>query len=175
MPTKAQIQIVQIARRQGGLNEPQYRWLLWNVAGVKSTTELTNEDVERVMDVLEGMGFVDSKNGPGYWGKKAARIGFAANDRMIRKIEAMAAETRYPLPALVHRFSNKRTDQVAQLLPREAWMLIEGLKAMIERGQSVQCVQCGHPREVDSHQPCPSCAGEHGNQPAGSKEDEIPF
>ena len=32
MPTKAQIQIVQIARRDRQLNEPQYRMLLANVA-----------------------------------------------------------------------------------------------------------------------------------------------
>jgi phage gp16-like protein len=138
MPTKAQIQIVQIARRQVQLNEPQYRMLLANVAGVQSTKDLTNEDVERVMDVMEGMGFEDSKHGAGYWGRKAARIGFAANDRMIRKIETMAAETKYPLAALVHRFSSKRTDQVQQLLPREAWQLIEALKAIIAREGSIQ-------------------------------------
>jgi hypothetical protein len=133
MPTKPQIQIVQIARRQVGLNNPQYRMLLANVAGVKSTTELNNTQVEDVMDVLEGMGFVDSKHGAGYWGGKVQRRSQVANERMTRKIEAMAAETKYPLGALARRFSNKRTDQVHQLLPREAWMLIEALKDIVER------------------------------------------
>jgi hypothetical protein len=37
---------------------------------------------------------------------------------------------RYELSVLVLRASGGRTDQVEQLLPREAWMLIEALKAM---------------------------------------------
>ena len=133
MPTKDQIQIVQIARRQVGLNEPQYRLLLANVAGVASTKDLGNAAVEDVMDVLEGLGFVDSKNRAGYWGGKVRRRGSECGERMRRKIEVLASETKYPLGALVHRFSGKRTDRVEQLLPREAWNLIEGLKAIVGR------------------------------------------
>jgi hypothetical protein len=150
MPTKPQIQIVQIARRQVGLNDAQYRIVLANVAGVKSTTELSNTAVEDVMDVLEGMGFVDSKHGAGYWGGKVGRRPFVANERMLRKIEALAAEQKYPLPALVRRFSAKRTDRVEQLLPREAWNLIEGLKAIVERGESIKADQ---PNQAASEPP----------------------
>jgi hypothetical protein len=112
-----------------------YRMLLANVAGVASTTQLNNTQVEDVMDVLESLGFVDRDNGAGYWAGKVQRRGQAVNERMLRKIEAMAAETKYPLPALVRRMTNKRTDRAEQLLPREAWQMIEALKAIIERGE----------------------------------------
>jgi hypothetical protein len=141
MATKPQIQLVQIARRQCGLNEPQYRMLLANVASVASTTQLDNTQVEDVMDVLESMGFVDRDHGAGYWAGKVQRRGHAVNERMLRKIEAMAAETKYPLGALVRRMTSKRTDRPEQLLPREAWQLIEALKAIIDRPESAPAVE----------------------------------
>ena len=168
MPTKAQIQIVQIARRKVGLNEPQYRMLLANVAGVQSTTQLDNRSVEDVMDVLEGMGFVDRKHGAGYWGLKVRRRGCFPGERMLRKIEAMATETKYPLPALVRRMSSKRTDRVSQLLPREAWMLIEALKAIIERGEADAADEMERQLSIEP--------GAYKPEPiAQTVEDDIPF
>jgi hypothetical protein len=133
MPTAKQIQLIRIAQKDRKLNDAAYRVLLANVAGVKSTKDLDNRSIEDVMDVLEGMGFVDSHNGEGYWGNKVQRRGEVANERMLRKIEAMAAETKYPVGAMVHRMTNHRTDRPEQLYPREAWMLIEAYKSIIER------------------------------------------
>ena len=168
MPTKPQIQIVQIARKQCGLNEAEYRMILWNVAGVKSTTQLNNEDVERVMAIVESRGFIDSVRGAGYWAGKVARAGYAANDRMIHKIEAMAAETKYPLGALVHRMSNKRTDKVELLYPREAWMLIEALKDIVDRQEQRES-------EISIEPPAEPSAVACGPDLDGDAEDDLPF
>jgi hypothetical protein len=70
---------------------------------------------------------------PVYWADKAARQGKLANARMVHKIRELGAQQRYELPAMVLRMSGRRTDQVEQLTPHEAWNLIEALKAVIDR------------------------------------------
>jgi phage gp16-like protein len=134
MITKQQIILIHVAQSRVRLNELQYRTLLHNVAGVETCKDLDQAGVEDVMAVFEDMGFQD-KEGGNYWREKVRRRGSECGERMRRKIEAMAAETKYPLGALVHRMSNKRTDKVELLYPREAWQLIEALKAIIDRNE----------------------------------------
>jgi hypothetical protein len=116
-----------------GLNDPQYRTLLRSVAGVESCKSLDNPGVEDVMAVLEGMGFASHPGGPTYWRDKVDRRGSRVNERMVHLIRELAAGGRYDLAAMVRRQTGNRTDVVEQLLPREAWMLIEALKAINTR------------------------------------------
>jgi hypothetical protein len=128
MPTALQIKLVQIARRQAGLEEGQYRTILRSVAGVDSCTKLSQEGFEDVMAVIESCGFTDRTHGAGYWQRKSGD-----GSRRVWKIHQLAEESRYELAALCRRFSGDRTDAVEQLLPREQWMLIEMLKAAAGR------------------------------------------
>ncbi len=131
MATPDQIKLVRIAQRDRKLTDPAYRVMLLNVAGVRSTTELTNEGVEDVMDVLEGLGFADRVHGAGYWGGKVAARGRFANARMVHKIRSLAESVdRYPLAAMCHNQSDGRVDAPELLTPREAWRLIEAYKAI---------------------------------------------
>jgi hypothetical protein len=130
--TSQQLKLIHLAYRQAKLTEGQYRIILANTAGVESAKELDNVGFEDVMAVIEDSGFADTK-GSDYWRDKVRRRGCEPGARMRRKILMLAQDCKYPLGALVRRFSDKRTDDVEQLYPREAWKLIEGLKAMVAR------------------------------------------
>jgi hypothetical protein len=109
MPTRPQIIAIQKARRQLQLNEAQYRTLLWNTAGVESSKDLDNAGVEDVMAVLEDLGFDSHPGGKTYWRDKVARRGSRANERVVHKINELAAQSRYDLAALCERFSQGRS------------------------------------------------------------------
>jgi len=136
MPTTPQLKILHVAARQVGLivgsDAVRWRLLLRNVGGVESSKQLDNAGVEDVMAVLEDMGFVDLR-GAGYWAGKVRRRNCECGERMARKIETMAAESRYPVGPMCRRMSKGRTDFVGELTPREAWELIEAYKATEER------------------------------------------
>lgn len=128
-----QVQLIQIARRQTDLNELQYRTLLRNIGGVDSSRQLTQQDFEDVMAILEGCGFSDRHRGPMYWRLRADQRGLTATTRQIYKIHAMAKGSRYELPALCDKFSHGRTRDAGLLTPREAHELIEMFKAEEKR------------------------------------------
>lgn len=137
MPTPLQLRMIHVAARQAGLidadGDARYRLLLNNVAGADSAKSLDQSEFEDVMEVIEAMGFVDTK-GAGYWANKVALRRSCANPRMVRKIiELQKQQDRYPLASVCLRHSDGRTDRVEQLLPREAWKVIEMLKAVVER------------------------------------------
>ena len=158
MPTPTQIRVIQMAKRAVGLTDPAYRTLLRNVADVESSKSLINAGVEDVLAVLEDLGFQSHPAGPNYWRRKVVRRGQCCNERMIWKIEALAAEQRYQLPALCLRMSNRRTDQVGLLYPKEAYNLIEALKAIVDRP--------GTERTETTEDPEPVCQ---------IPEDDVPF
>lgn len=133
MMSAKQLQLIHVAYRKAGLNDAQYRTVLRSVAGVETAKRLTQIDFENVMAVLEDSGFEDAQHGTGYWRGKVEARGSMCGERMARKIAELAAEQRYALPALCHRFSDGRTEHVDKLRPREALRLIEMLKAVIER------------------------------------------
>lgn len=135
MPTPDQIRTLQIARRKVGLGEAHYRLLLHNVAGVASCKDLDNASFEDVMAVLESFGVQLNERLPnGYWQRKVDQRGTGAGERMVRKIiELQKQQDRYPLAAICLRHSDGRTDQADKLLPREAWNVIEMLKAVAGR------------------------------------------
>lgn len=137
--TTSQTRLIHIAKRQIGLNDLQYRLILNNVGGVASSTMLDNNGFERVMACFEEIGFrMDAKSATYWRDKVASRNSGKINEREARKIEAMAALTKYKLPGLVMRISGGKTDRVEQLDSRQAYNLIETLKAIVARdGEAV--------------------------------------
>ena len=142
MMTPLQIKLIHVAKRQVSMDEPQYRLLLLNVGGVETCKDLSKHGFESVMAVFEDMGF--RSNTPGH-GPTFYRDRFKiskASPEMQHKIFELDAASRYSLPGLCLRCSNLRTDAVGELTPREAWNLIEMLKASIQR-ENEKAVFCG--------------------------------
>lgn len=146
MPTPLQLKLIHVAARQVGLNDAAYRVLLRNVADAKSAKDLGQAEYEDVMAVMEDQGFRTLGQPDDYWRGKVRRRDFEAGPRMVRKIEAMAAETNYKVAGLCMRFSLGRTDRVEQLSPLEAYNAVEMLKAVIERRENEAAV-CSEPKE----------------------------
>ena len=133
MPTPQQLKLLNLAWRQAGLTDDQYRTVLRNTAGVESGRDLMNTDLENVMAVLEDSGFHYAGHAADYFRNKVAIRGAFCGARLAFKVRELAAQQRYALPALCQRFSNDRTDDVDKLRPHEAWRLVEMLKAVIAR------------------------------------------
>ena len=148
--TPQQTQLLHVAIRQTvpPLNDRQYRMVLQNVAGVATSTKLTNAQFEEVMAVLEARGFRQRGQSETYWRDKAAAQGSRTNERQIHLIHELAAQQPYALGALVRKFSHSRTDQPAQLTPQEAWQLTEMLKKVADRS-STGVSPVSHEAEAD--------------------------
>lgn len=153
--TNEQIKLIHVAARQVGLidqdgDAARYRLMLSNVGGVESSKQLTNEGLEDCMALMEDMGFsmqrerqIERASFMGvkgsirpqstYWRDRVARRSRFANSRMVWKILELAKEQRYELAAMCRRTSEGRVDDPEQLTPREAWNLIEGFKAIMDR------------------------------------------
>jgi hypothetical protein len=91
------------------------------------------------------MAFFEESGGGGfpghYWQDKVKTRGNVATERMRWKISELLAHyeeirgelPHYEIEGLVARFSHDRTRKVTDVTPREAWQLIEALKAIIAR------------------------------------------
>jgi hypothetical protein len=133
MPTPAQLKAIHMGVRAIGWTDAQYRMLLLNVAGVESSKLLDQKGLEDVMAVLEDSGFDGHPGGSTYWRDKVRARSVVCGERMYHLIKRLAKDCRYDLGALCLRFSGDGTDEPALLKPREAWNLIEALKAMNAR------------------------------------------
>ena len=175
MPTPTQTKLIHVAAKQVGLNDTRYRMLLRNLGDVDSSKKLTPQAFEDCMAVLEDMGFRGS-GAANYWREKVRLRGMFGNERMARKIHAMATECRYSLPALCLRFSLQRTDQVERLDPREQYALIEMLKDVQareeERERRLSEIAIEPPEQIATPTPAPTTAPAPNH---GGFDDEIPF
>lgn len=161
--TPAQTKLLHIAARQVGLNDLQRRTIMRNVAGATTSTELSNRDFEAVMAVLESMGFRQTGEAADYWQRKAQRQADGeVSDRMLRWLEAMAAETQYHLGGLVRRHTHGRTEDPAQMTSREAWEVGEMLKRVADDGRA-------QPENRYPH------GGRHATDGATSRQPALPF
>jgi len=142
MPTSLQLRLIHIAYRQAGLEEEHYRLILANVAGVPSAKDLTQASFEDVMAVLEDSGFRDRGKPADYWRGKVASRGRQCGERMAYKIHELAGQqSHYAMAGLCRRVSAGRTEAVEGLRPREAWNLIELLKAVIDRADQPEATR----------------------------------
>jgi hypothetical protein len=141
MLERKQLGMIHVAAKKAGLDDPAYRLVLANVAGVESAKDLSQGGFEDVMAVLEDL------HGEGtYWRATVAARGRFANRRLVRKIEELHGEyvraaeragvdpaERYKLPGLVAGACGERTRDPARLAPYQAYNLIEQLKKIIAR------------------------------------------
>lgn len=140
--TAKQIQVVQIARRQLGLDDADYREILRVKGGVSpdatghvSSKRLTQRGFDQVMAHFEHMGFRKHPGqSGGYWRDKQFRRGVLASERECHLIRQLSREvTRYPLDKLCRKFSDGHTGEPELLTARQAHNLIEMLKATSKR------------------------------------------
>jgi hypothetical protein len=149
MLTKKQLGIIHGLKNKLGLSDEIYRSVLRVVGKVESSKDLSQGKFLPVLAALEDAGNDESF----YWRQRLDREQPAtagrptmANERMIWKIKRLyneyilkAAECnvpvdrRYQLAGLVANISNNRTREVEQIESREAWQLIEQLKAILSR------------------------------------------
>jgi phage gp16-like protein len=145
-----QLKLIHIAKRDVDLNDEQYRTLLRNVAHVESSKDLTNTQFEDVMATLEDLGFSYERanhrsratfTGSGgscarvestYWRDKVAARGRGTGERVLWKINTLAAGLPIDLPGFCWNMTG-RTDDVKQLTGQEAYKLVEALKSMHDR------------------------------------------
>lgn len=133
MPTKTQIQLLQIARRQLGLEEQEYRFILKTAGKVESSKLLSQFGYENVMAAVEHRGFRTTGKPDDYWRNLVELRGRFASSRQVNEIERLRPLQRYEVPALCARFSQGRTPHASKLTPREAHAMIEMMKAAAER------------------------------------------
>jgi hypothetical protein len=133
--TNLQLKILHIARREIGIDEPDWRTILRSIGHVQSSKDLTNSDFEDVMAYLEGRGYRQPGKPADYWRQTIDARGTAADRRQVFLIEQLIPSSGYELAGLCHRFSDGRTDDVSHLRPREAHGLIEMLKAVGKRSE----------------------------------------
>lgn len=136
MLSQLQTQLIHIAVKEARLNRAQYEMLLQNLAGVKSSKDLSQWAFEDVMAILETKGFRQRGKAPDYWRQTVDRRGVFAHRRQVWVIRQLAEECRYDLGGLCERFSLGRTREPELLYPREAWGLTEGIKKMVDRGET---------------------------------------
>jgi hypothetical protein len=154
-----EIKLIHAAANQVGFNRAQYEALLWNTAGVASCKELSQSQFEDCMAVLEDSGFRQPMP-PGiapqedYWRSRVRQRSQFASPRFVWLIHKLfddyRAPTRhltfevagqYKLAGLVRNASRDRTEDPRQLQPREAWNLIETLKAIVARGSTTEITE----------------------------------
>lgn len=138
MPTKPQIIAIQSAKRwlmhNRAFTDAGYRMLLWNVAKKRSCTELGNSAVEDVMAVMEDMGAQQHPRGKTYWRDTVQRRASGESSRnQVWAIHAAAALLGIDARGFCFRMSNHRTRDPEALDAREAYNVLEALKAMIQR------------------------------------------
>lgn len=140
--TPQQLKLLHVAARQCHYDREQLQLLIRNVSDQESARELTNQQFENCMAILEGCGFRQTGQPADYWRNKLELRFRFCGERMEHLIAELAGQVKgYKLPGLCMRFSQGRTDQVAKLSPREAHNLAEMLKNVIDR-QPKEVVSC---------------------------------
>jgi len=132
--TNQQLTLIHAARRQLGLDEADYREILANIAGVKSSKDLTNKSFEDVMAHLEHRGFRHLGQPADYWRSKTFRRGIDADARQLHKIaELAAAVDNYDMAGLIRRVTKGRCGRPEDCNFKEANAVIEMLKSISRR------------------------------------------
>jgi hypothetical protein len=209
--TKKQRQIAGMACRDAGIDDAARKLLLrqlpnamFNAGGVpvgdpsSTSPRLSQADFERFMAVIEDRAGGKLLNySAHYWQDKAGSRSTVANERMTTKIMSLYREYEsqecggldghgiYGLDGLVRRFSNQRTAVIEELQPKEAWNLIEMLKAVIaRRGSSKPDARPQQRRlfsdcEPEAHRPRQTARSiaiaDVGGDVDSLGDDEIPF
>ena len=141
MPVKdilpAQIKKIKVLQRRAGLEDDDYRLLLWNLAGVKSCKDLKGPQVDLVIGHLERS--AGQEQGPGVRGQGSGNLPRKATWRQLKEIRRLwDLVSVWPPPereTALRRFLKNRFGVAAPewLLLGQASRVIEGLKIMAAR------------------------------------------
>jgi Protein of unknown function (DUF1018) len=170
MPTPLQIKLIHVAATQAGLSREDYKTILRNCGGVESCKQLDQAGYEDCMATIEDCGFRERDKPGDYWREKVRRRGHSAGSRQVYKIHELALRSRYELAAMCKRFSADRVEEPEQLTPREAWKLIEMLKAANGRENAECRVQNEESKSAPTAPPLCTLHSEFF-----TPEDDVPF
>lgn len=128
---KREITLIQIARRQLGMEDDSYYAMLWSVARVHSSTELDFAGRKKVLEHLEACGFKRTK-------PQARKLADDPQSKMIRALWLRLHEVgkvRNPSETALAAFVKSQTkrDDLHWLSGKEASALIEQLKKWLAR------------------------------------------
>lgn len=134
MTRRAAVTKLQIARRELGLEEDDYRALLQRVTGRRSATELDDRQIGRVLDVLKGQGWQGQPRRQGDRPRPAA-------SPVARKARALwislhqLGVVRDPSERALEAFAKRQlgVERLNWARASDGHRLIEALKAMAER------------------------------------------
>jgi len=148
MLNRQQVILVQIAVRQAGLrtaaNSGRYRLLLTQYrqpdgSTVTSSKQLNNWQLEDLLAICEAHGFRQPGKPENYFRKKIANsrivgdVASFAQQSAIRNLAGDLGWTTFQLQGMIKRISSERIGNIASLTPKEAYNLIEALKAILSR------------------------------------------
>ena len=156
--SKSQVVLAHVVKSQLHWEEAKYRLLLRNVAGIRpvggkvSSTNLSanSEGFERLLAFAESQGFVDPKNGQGYW-SRAAQQQCARIHHLIRLWEAEAIRLKLTkiaafLPSFIERQTaadewghpQEPKRALEECNPHDSYNILEGLKKWLSREAEVR-------------------------------------
>jgi hypothetical protein len=105
-------------------------------APVTSCKQLNNSQTEDLLAICEANGWRMPGKPEDFYRQKVARQTDYANFSMQKAIKYLAGDlgwNDYQLGGMLKRMTNDKVDDAAYLTPREAYKVIEALKAMLER------------------------------------------
>ncbi|HUU56380.1 MAG TPA: regulatory protein GemA [bacterium] len=121
-----QIRVIHVAKRELGLDDDQYRDLLYAVTGKRSSKDLTAAETKEVVATLERLGF--KPQGPRPAGKATA-----AQVALVKALWREAARMPSENYLSVWLLNAYRVDRPEDLTFDDASRAIEALKAMKRR------------------------------------------
>ncbi len=141
--TKGQIQLIKIAQKELGIEDDDYRSMLISRYRVSSCTQLTRDQAGALIDHFERLGFATRDTPSDQRRTSPARsrrpsgpprsggnvIGLASPEEH-EKIAALAALITWQYENGLQLWLKKRLGITKVRTSREAWLAIEGLKAM---------------------------------------------
>jgi len=149
MLNNQQIKLVQTAVRAAGLRtkefEGRYRMLLGqykqpNGSPVTSCKQLTNPQIEDLLAICEANGWRMPGKPADYYRQKAAKqSGYAsyAQELAIKHLAGDLGWNDLQLTGMLKRMTGREIVTIATLRPKEAYKIIEALKAMVSRERGV--------------------------------------
>ncbi len=158
--TNQQLKLVHIAARAVGLRGPAGNGRYWMLLGqytqsngrrVTSSKQLTSVQFESLMGIMEAQGFEQPGKTSRYWREKASasaeRFGRGqCSFAQLAAVYHLAGDLGWAaehIDAFCRRMTQGRAETAVSLSAREAYTVIEGMAAMVERTRGRRCRPLG--------------------------------
>jgi nucleotidyltransferase/DNA polymerase involved in DNA repair len=129
MITTAQKTLLHVAKSKLGLSREDYEAILFEQAGVSSSTELDNHGFDQVVKRFEELGFHNTTRRV-----RRREPGATVTAEQLSKIQALFHELGIDTRARQAGFCKRQCRKPWPQTREDANQVIEGLKKMIERG-----------------------------------------